>query len=430
MRLLAMRTTKLLGAVFTMLFVGVAHGNSAADLFLIKNAKIVSDQGISSELTDIAIRDGKISSIGKDLELSQDYQVIDAKGMPVSSGLFNANSQIGVREVSAVAATVDAATKNEHFTASLRIVDAFNPSSVVIPYNRVQGISHVLIQPSPGSGLFSGIASVVNLSGGDSVEVRQAAMVVRLGNTGSEVAGGSRAAALAMLREAIEDARDYAKNKSSFNAGNRREYSLSRHDLQALIPVTQRRLPLLVYVDRAADIERVLEFGREYRVSLILGGVSEGWRVADKIASAKVPVLFDPIYNLPSSYETLGTRLDNAKLLHDAGVTIMFTGMGWQSTHNAYLVRQSAGNAVSNGMPYGAAIAAITTNPAKIFGLPSYGEIKKGKEANLVVWSGDPLEVMSTPRYVFIKGKSIPLVSRASRLRDRYYSRIIESNKK
>ena len=154
---------------------------------------------------------------------------------------------------------------------------------------------------------------------------------------------------------------------------------------------------------------------------MILSGASEGWRVARKIAMAKVPVIVDPINNLPSSYETLGSRLDNALLLHQAGVKLMFTGMGWQNTHNAYLVRQSAGNAVANGLPYNVAIQAITSNPAQIFGLPGYGQIKVGAEATLVLWSGDPLEVMSNPDLVLIDGQEQSLQSRATRLRDRYY---------
>jgi imidazolonepropionase-like amidohydrolase len=246
-------------------------------------------------------------------------------------------------------------------------------------------------------------------------------MVVSLGQTGSDLAGGSRAAAMSLLREAIEDARDYANNKDSVARGNRRAYSLSRHDLEALVAVVQRRQPLLVRVERAADIERVLEFAKSQKITVILSGASEGWRVARKIAMAKVPVIVDPINNLPSSYETLGSRLDNALLLHQAGVKLMFTGMGWQNTHNAYLVRQSAGNAVANGLPYNVAIQAITSNPAQIFGLPGYGQIKVGAEATLVLWSGDPLEVMSNPDLVLIDGQEQSLQSRATRLRDRYY---------
>lgn len=403
----------------------INHAASADTL--IKNAKLVTENGMSDSMSDILISGGKIAAIGSNISSPDNAQVVDAAGKYVTAGLFNANTQIGVQEVGSVEGTVDGGTKNERITASLRIADAFNPHSVVIPYNRALGLTHALIQPSSSTGLFSGVASVVNLSDGDSIDVRDAAMVVSLGSEGSHRAGGSRAAAMAMLRESLEDARDYARNKTQYNSGSRRDYVLSRHDLEALIPVVNGRLPLLVNVNRAVDIERVLEFAKENRVSIILAGVAEGWRVADKIAAAKVPVIFDPIYNLPSSYESLGNRLDNAKILYDAGVSIVFTGMGWQNTHNANLVRQSAGNAVSNGLPYGAAIAAITTNPAKVFGVPGYGKLAKGSDASLVVWSGDPFEMTSNPDFVMINGESYSLENRSSRLKDRYLKSIRES---
>lgn len=398
----------------------------ASDI-LIKNARIVdgSERGLN-ELTDILVKGSMIVGLGSGLSAPQDGRVIDADGRPVSPGLFNADTQLGIVELGSVAGTVDSSTSNENITASLQVSDAFNPSSVAVAYNRSLGITHSLIQPSNGTGIFAGSAAVVKLSNSGNIVVKKAAMVVSLGQAGSELAGGSRAAAMSLFREAIEDARDYSKNRDSYASGSRRDYSLSRHDLDALVEVVQRRQPLLVRVERSADIERVLEFAREQKIALILSGASEGWRVADKIAEAKVPVIFDPINNLPSSYETLGSRLDNARLLHDAGVKLMFTGMGWQNTHNAYLVRQSAGNAVANGLPYNVAIQAITSNPARIFGLPGYGQIKVGAEATLVLWSGDPLEVMSNPDLVLIDGQEYSLESRATRLRDRYYQRAIK----
>lgn len=411
---------KSLVASMALLIVGAA---SASDI-LIKNAYIVDGtERDRTELTDILVKGSMIVGLGSGLSAPENGRVIDANGRPVSSGLFNADTQLGVLEVGSVEGTVDSRTSNERVTASLKISDAFNASSVAVAYNRSLGISYSLIQPSNGAGLFAGNAAVVKLSDSGNVVIENAAMVVSLGQTGSGLAGGSRAAAMSLLREAMEDARDYAKNKDSYDRGNRRDYSLSRHDLEALVPVVQRRQPLLVRVERASDIERVLMFAKNQKITLILSGVSEGWRVADKIAEAEVPVIFDPINNLPSSYETLGSRLDNARLLHDAGVKLMFTGMGWQNTHNAYLVRQSAGNAVANGLPYHVAIQAITSNPAQIFGLPGYGEIKVGADATLVLWSGDPLEVMSDPDLVLIDGQEYSLESRATRLRDRYYQR-------
>ncbi len=157
---------------------------------------------------------------------------------------------------------------------------------------------------------------------------------------------------------------------------------------------------------------------------MILNGVAEGWRVANEIAKANVPVILDPINNLPIAYEQLGARLDNAALMENAGVTMMFTGMGWQNTHNAYLVRQSAGNAVANGLSKTAAINAMTINPAQVFGLEKTGHLAVGQKASLVVWSGDPLDVTSVARVVLIDGESQPLMSRSLRLRDRYYDRL------
>lgn len=391
---------------------------------LIKNAKLVDGVERTDELVDIRVRDGRIHKIGTDLSADNDTRVFDAAGKPVTPGLFNVDTQIGLMEVGAVAASVDTMTTRDDVTASLRVAEAYNASSTVVPYNRMLGITNAVVQPSNGMSLIAGTAAVVKLSATDGVVEPGAAMVVNLANAGSALAGGSKAAAMAKLREALEDARDYARNTSQFNAGNRRDYSLSRHDLAALKPVIERRMPLLVHVERASDIERVLRMAADMRISLILSGVSEGWRVADQIAKAEVPVIIDPIRNLPSSYESLGARLDNAKLLHDAGVSLMFTGMGWQTTHNAYLVRQSAGNAVANGLPYNAAIQAITSTPAKMFGVPEYGHLKAGASATLVVWSDDPLEVMSNPELVLIDGQEYPLESRHTRLRDRYFKRI------
>lgn len=413
-------------ALFVALASLVSMAN-AADI-LIKNARIVDGQPRdANEQTDILIKGSIIVGLGTGLSAPQNGRVIDAAGRPLSAGLFNADTQLGVREVGAVADTVDSSTSSERITAALQISDAYNPSSVAVAYNRSLGLTHSLIQPSNGAGLFAGNASVVRLSDTGAIVVDTAAMVVSLGEAGSDLAGGSRAAAMAMLREALEDARDFSKHRESYARGNRRDYSLSRHDLEALVPVVKRQQPLLVRVERAADIERVLALAEKQRITLILSGVGEGWRVAEQIAKAKVPVIFDPINNLPASYETLGMRADNAKILHEAGVKIMFTGMGWQNTHNAYLVRQSAGNAVANGLPYHVAIQAITSNPAQIFGLPGYGEIKVGAEASLVLWSGDPLEVMSNPDLVLINGEEYSLKSRATRLRDRYYSRLINN---
>ena len=391
---------------------------------LIKNVKIVTAKQAEATVADVLVSGSTISQIAPDIAAPRGVELIDGSGKVLTAGFFNAHTQIGMTEVGAVTDTRDYASENSRITASLMVSDAINPSSVLIPHNRMLGLSHALVQPDSDAGLFAGTAAIIQLTETETIVVKQAAMVVKLGAQGKGIAGGSRAAAMAQLREAFEDARDYRANRDSFNRGNRRYYQLSRHDLAALIPVLQRRIPLLVHVDRAVDIVRVVEFASKNNLKLIIAGAEEGWRVADVLADNKVPVIIDPIANLPSSYDTLGARLDNAKLLDDAGVTLLFTGMSWHNTHNAYLVRQSAGNAVANGLPYQVAIAALTSNPAKVFGLSKMGEVKSGAEANLVLWSADPLEPSTVVEKVLIQGVDQPLISRATRLRDRYYSRL------
>ena len=146
--------------------------------------------------------------------------------------------------------------------------------------------------------------------------------------------------------------------------------------------------------------------------------------VAEQIVAANVPVIIDPIENLPSSFETLGARLDNARLLSDAGVTLVFTGMSWLSTYNAYLVRKSAGNAVANGLNKDVSIVAMTRNLAKLFAAPVSGDIVVDEVADLTLRSGDPLQLTSEPDLVMIAGEQILLENRALLLRDRYFKRL------
>jgi imidazolonepropionase-like amidohydrolase len=171
-------------------------------------------------------------------------------------------------------------------------------------------------------------------------------------------------------------------------------------------------------VVRAADIRTTLRLASEYGLWAVLQGVAEGWIVADEIAAAKVPVLLDPFENLPGDFDSLESRADNALLLHRAGVTVAFTLQG--EAHRAARLRQAAGIAVANGFPYDEAIAAITRVPAEIFGSPEIGRLRVGGRANLVIWTGDPLELGSFARQVFVGGREVDLRSRQDALTERY----------
>ena len=406
----------------TLLVLTLVSTLATASSILIKDADIYTSSGLLIR-TNLYIENGKIAAIGAQSPATADLE-IQGLGKSITAGLFNSSTQLGTVEVSAIEQTVDFYSENETVTASLRIADVFNPRSTLIPHNRVHGLTHSLLIPESGTHLFAGQVALVQLGNQPKVIHPSLAVALDFTERGISLMGGSRAAALVQLRQALDDAKDFSRNRKAALAGVHRDYVLSYADLAALEPVVNGTKPLLVRTNQASDISTILELAKNFQLQLILSSALEGWMVADEIANAQVPVIIDPIHNLPNSYESLGARLDNAKLLADAGVKLLFTGMDWHNTHNAYLVRQSAGNAVANGLDKSVAIAAMTTNPAQLFNAPVTGDIAIGDIADLVLWGGDPLELTSEAELVMIEGEVIPMESRALQLRDRYFNRL------
>lgn len=406
----------------TLLLLTLVSTLATASSILIKDADIYASSGLLVK-TNLYIENGKIAAIGAQSPAAADLE-IQGLGKSITAGLFNSSTQLGTVEVSAIEQTVDFYSENETVTSSLRIADVFNPRSTLIPHNRVHGLTHSLLIPESGTHLFAGQVALVQLGNQPKVIHPSLAVALDFTERGISLMGGSRAAALVQLRQALDDAKDFSRNRKAALAGDHRDYVLSYADLAALEPVVNGTKPLLVRTNRASDISIILELAKNFQLQLILSSALEGWMVADEIANAQVPVIVDPIHNLPNSYESLGARLDNAKLLADAGVKLLFTGMDWHNTHNAYLVRQSAGNAVANGLDKSVAIAAMTTNPAQLFNAPVTGDIAIGDIADLVLWGGDPLELTSEAELVMIEGEIIPMKSRSLQLRDRYFDRL------
>ncbi len=408
-------------AIFAVVLFILAPMYARAETIAITGATIhtMGPQGTIADAT-LIIEDGKIRAVGPSVPLPEGTRrIIDARGKVVTPGLFDSYTQLGMVEVGAVEGSRDSAVEDDRVTAAFNVVDAYNPRSTLIPINRIEGLTRAVVGPRPGNSLIAGQLAVVHLGGpGDYLVRSPVAMFAVLGEHGSRLSGGSRAAAMLRLREALQDALDYAANRRAFEQGERREYSLSRLDLEALVPVVRGELPLLLSADRASDIEAALRLAKELKLKLILVDVAEGWRVADQIAKAKVPVIVSPMINLPGNFETLGATLENAARLHKAGVTIAFmTG----DAHNARNLKQSAGNAVANGLPWDAARAAVTTVPARIWGIADrYGTLEPGKDADVVIWDGDPLELTTFADAVFIRGVEMPMTSRQLELRDRY----------
>jgi len=371
----------------------------------------------------VIIKDGKITAVGADVAIPADAKRIDATGKMVTPGIIDPESVFGLDEVDAVYQTQDSSVTSTHFTASFDPTSGINPRSMVIPVNRVEGVTRAVIAPGNNSSILQGRGSVISLDGVQGYVLKDpVALFVTLGEAGQKTAGGARAAALMTLRESLQDAKDYAANRASYDKAARRAYTLSREDLEALQPAVKGEMPVVVQVDRASDIEAVMSLAAEFKLKLVVSGGAEAWVVADELAKAKVPVILNPTRDLPEAFESLGAEFQDAVKLQKAGVLIAFE-VG--DTHKSWNVRQYGGIAVSNGLPWLEAVKAMTVNPARIYGLDKgVGSLEAGKDADLVVWSGDPLELSSFADQVFIRGKAIPMIDRQRELRDRYLSYI------
>ncbi|QUM72241.1 amidohydrolase family protein [Sphingopyxis granuli] len=374
----------------------------------------------------VLIRDGRIASIGANVAVPPDARIVDGRGGVVTPGFIQADSTLGAVEVSQVPASADRATHSRTISAGFDISLGLNPDSILLPVSRLAGITHAVTTPlyddRSGRDLqFSGQAAVIDLAQRPDMVTRpRVAMVLEMGEGGAERAGGARGSAIVALRATLADVRHFARHRAAYDRGEGRPQTLSRIDLEALVPVAEGRMPLIVKVDRASDIVEMIALAREEGLRIILDGAEEGWRVADAIAAAKVPVIVDPLANLPHSFSQVGASMDNAARLHAAGVAVVLKA-GSGVAHRARELRYSAGNAVAWGLPHDAAVAAITVNPARVFGVADrIGSLAVGRAADLILWSGDPLEPLSQPRLIFVEGLEKPLTARPLDLRDRY----------
>jgi imidazolonepropionase-like amidohydrolase len=380
----------------------------------------------------VIIRDGKIAAVGANVSVPAGAQTIDATGKWVTPGLINPATQLGVEEVQAVSTTSDEhAAGNNGVAASFRVIDGFNPNSVMIQPARNDGVTSVVDLPQ-GSGVIDGQAAFVTLAPSDMVVRSSVAMVGQLGNTsggfGRRAApeGYTRGEMTARLRELFDDVKTYASNKAAYDRAQTRPLSASRADLEAMIPVVEGRLPLIMFVNRASDITEAITITKAYGIKLIVAGGAEAWEVAPALAAAKVPVLTGTMQNIPQSFDELGQRQDNVVLLRKAGVNVALIGNSGEedaSPFNVRNIRQDAGTAVAYGLSWDDALRAITLAPAEIFGVAErVGTLQAGRDANVVVWTGDPFEFSTQTVAVFIHGQQVKAPDRQDMLMERYKS--------
>jgi imidazolonepropionase-like amidohydrolase len=395
----------------------------------------MTSQGVIENGT-VLLSDGLIDSVLANGDVPDGYRVIDASGKVITPGFIGALTSLGLVEVSSSSGVVDASieiTPISKTGAALDVQYAINPDSSLIAITRLEGITSAATTLNRSDYLFGGQGAVINLEGhrldGNSANASEfksgqtpvlksgAFMTVDAGSDGAELSGGSRASLWVMLDKVFEEAKQASDNLSPEKSW----YGInSRLDVAALKRVVAGDMPLFMRADRAADIRQVIAFkDRHSSINVVLVHGVEAWRVAKELAGANIPVIIDPEYNLPGGFDQMGATLTNAARLYEAGVEIAI-GM---DTHNIRLAAQHAGNAVANGLPHETGLASLTSVPAKILGLEKeVGSLRQGARADVVIWSGDPLEVTEAAESIFIGGKAIKMESRQTKLRDRYMS--------
>ena len=408
-----MNTTRFVIALLGHLL--LASPSYAASLLITNGTVFIGDDAPSSQL-DILIEDGLIEAVASDLNAADADQVIDAAGRPVTPALFAGITAAGLSEIGMVYEAVDSRL-NELYTGLMHpefdVRKAYNPLSSVVPVTRIEGYGYTLLAAAFGDRTISGQGSLVRFdSGFDSFEGKTTIFVNVDGYSGNKI-GGSRAAHWMLLETAFSSLT--AKQGNGLWLTHN-EHPLINQDGRATLKDARENGIFVFRANRASDILQVLTFSRKHQLNAIISGGQEAWIVREALAESGTPVVINALDNLPGSFDGLGARLDNAALLHRAGVALLFTS---GETHNARKLRQVAGNAVANGLPYEVAIAAMTSRPAEIFG-GKPRMIAPGLRADVVIWSDDPLNVTSAADQVIIGGKLDPMTSRQTELLKRY----------
>ena len=379
-----------------------------ADSLLITNAQLFVGDDRKALARDILIVDGLVDAVAEDLSAAEADTVLDASGRTVTPTLFAGITAAGLSEIGMVYEAVDSRL-SDLYTGLMHpefdVRRAYNPHSTVIPVTRIEGFGYTLLMAAPGDRTISGQGSLVRFDDGfDSFEGKTVVYVNVDGSSGNRL-GGSRAAHWMLLESAFQELGTDDEDLTLISAAGK----------QAL-RATARNGIFVFRANRASDILQSLTFSETHKLTAVISGGQEAWMVRDALADAGVPVVLNALDNLPGSFDGLGARLDNAALLHEAGVTVLFTS---GETHNARKLRQVVGNAIAQGFPYESAMAAMTSLPAEIFGgRPRM--IAPGLAADLVIWGGDPFDVNSAADQVILDGQLDPMTSRQTQLLQRY----------
>ncbi len=431
---------------------------AAAQTIAIVNGNVATGNGSGPvQGATVVIRDGRVVAAGQGVSVPGDATVIDASGKWVTPGIVAGFSRLGLADVDLGAGGADdTSARNGPFSAAIDVTPAINSMYQPIAVNRADGVTRAVVAPSTAKSIFAGQGAVIDTGADmDPITKARAFQFVELGETGANNAGGSRPSAHVLFRNALREARELARyapvsasraaapdareQPTVRNPNESRVYGpdarrsddvlLTRFDAAALVPVLQGRQQLLVHVERASDILQVIDLKREFpSLRIVIVGATEGWLVAPDIARSGIPVIASAMNDLPASFEQIAATQSNIGRMLSAGVKVSVGMIDDNDTRQAFNERQYAGNLVAltkvpgaTGVEWGEALRLITSAPAEAMGMGGeIGSLQPGRRADVVIWSGDPLDTRSAALQVFIDGVQQPLESHQTRLLDRY----------
>ena len=386
---------------------------------------IIGDGSAPIEGGTVVIRDGNVVSAGAAIAVPAGARQIDASGKWVTPGVFAGFTRLGLAEVDAVNGTNDKSGGKSGFSAAIDVAPAIDPFRSPFAVNRSAGVTRAVVAPEAADSIFAGQGAIADLGAdSDAVTKPRAFQFAEFGEEGASKSGGSRAGNHLHFRAMLREAQDYAAGRGTFD-----DDLLKAEDANALLSVLRGETRLLIHVEGANDMLRLIELKREFpAIKMVFVGATEGWRVAAQLAQAGIPVIASALNDLPATFEMLGATQSNIGRMKDAGVKVAIGMINDRDSHQLRYTTQYAGNLVSlqtvpgaTGLSWDEAFAAVSSVPADIMGVGDrYGSLKAGKAADVVVWDGDPLELSSAPTIVIIDGIEQPLSNRQQRLRDRY----------
>ncbi|PYX08225.1 MAG: amidohydrolase [Acidobacteria bacterium] len=413
---------------------------SAQQAIVLKGGKLLTVSHGTIENGVLVMENGKITAVGSAaaVKIPANARVLDVSGMTVYPGLIDSESYLGLTEISAEQMTNDLVEPSDEIMPHMHVYDAFHAESELIPVARLNGITNAIVAPQNKDTL-PGQDSFVQLDGRPSDEmllVRDIALPLNF--TGEQRRNESwekrkfpstRMGLAAQLRQAFLDAQHYSqewaeyekkKSEKSDDKEKKGPPSPPKHDLklEALLPYLQGKKTIVLAAEEPSDLEAAVNLAREFNLKFVLNHISHSQPVLDYVALLKVPVIVGPIYENPKPHERYDAVYSLPAQLYKRGVKIAFASY---DAHNVRNLPYAAGYATVFGLPYDEALKAMTLNAAEIWGVGDrLGSLDAGKSANVVVASGDPLDVRTDVKKVFIEGREVPMTSRQTRLRDEY----------